>query len=108
MNTEEIRSVGIDIGTTTTSMVLSLLRIENVAKGFGVPSVRIVDKRILFRSDVMFTPFSTDGAIDGERIEAFLFFILEKYAISPKTLPSERVAINRPLSSKVSTVPLSM
>ena len=68
MNTEEIRSVGIDIGTTTTSMVLSLLRIENVAKGFGVPSVRIVDKRILFRSDVMFTPFSTDGAIDGERI----------------------------------------
>ena len=72
MNTEEIRSVGIDIGTTTTSMVLSLLRIENVAKGFGVPSVRIVDKRILFRSDVMFTPFSTDGAIDGERIEAFL------------------------------------
>jgi len=72
MNTEEIRSVGIDIGTTTTSMVLSLLRIENVAKGFGVPSVRIVDKRVLFRSDVMFTPFSGEGAIDGERIEAFL------------------------------------
>ena len=72
MNTEEIRSVGIDIGTTTTSMVLSLLRIENVAKGFGVPSVRIVDKRVIFRSDVMFTPFSGEGAIDGERIEAFL------------------------------------
>ena len=72
MNTEEIRSVGIDIGTTTTSMVLSLLRIENVAKGFGVPTVRIVDKRILFRSNVVFTPFSADGAIDGERIEAFL------------------------------------
>ncbi len=72
MNTEEIRSVGIDIGTTTTSMVLSLLRIENVSKGFGVPSVRIVDKRVIFRSDVMFTPFSGEGAIDGERIEAFL------------------------------------
>ena len=54
--TEEIFSVGIDIGTTTTSLVLSKLTIKNVASGFVVPKIEIVDKTVIYRSDVHFTP----------------------------------------------------
>ena len=46
---EEIFSVGIDIGTTTTSVVVSKLKIKNVASGFVVPKIEIIDKTVIYR-----------------------------------------------------------
>jgi len=66
---EEIFSVGIDIGTTTTSVVVSKLKIKNVASGFVVPKIEIIDKTVIYRSDVYFTPLIDDTAIDYSGIE---------------------------------------
>ena len=40
-----ITSVGIDIGTTTTQLVISRLTIENTASGTFVPRMEITEKR---------------------------------------------------------------
>ena len=48
----EILSIGIDIGTTTTQLVISRLTIENKASAFTVPRIQIVDKEIIYRSRV--------------------------------------------------------
>lgn len=69
---EEIFSVGIDIGTTTSSVVISKLKIRNVASGFVVPKIEIVDKQIIYRSDVHFTPLKDDVTIDFNGIEAIV------------------------------------
>jgi len=53
---EEILSVGIDIGTTTTSMVISRLKIRNIAGIFATPKIEIVEKRVVHRSGVYLTP----------------------------------------------------
>lgn len=66
---EEIFSVGIDIGTTTTSVVVSKLKIKNVASGFVVPKIEIIDKTVIYRSDVYFTPLSDEATIDFNGIE---------------------------------------
>jgi len=66
---EEIFSVGIDIGTTTTSVVVSKLKIKNVASGFVVPKIEIIDKIIIYRSDVYFTPLIDEVTIDFNGIE---------------------------------------
>ena len=57
---EELLSVGIDIGTSTTQLVFSKLIIENTASSFSVPRISIVDKEIIYRSDIYFTPLNSD------------------------------------------------
>ena len=54
--TETVLSVGIDIGTSTTQLVFSALEIENTAGVTSVPRISVVDKRIVYRSDIHFTP----------------------------------------------------
>lgn len=65
---EEIFSVGIDIGTTTSSVVVSKLKIKNVAAGFQVPKIEIIEKTIIYRSGVFFTPLIDDVTIDFDGI----------------------------------------
>lgn len=65
MDNETILSAGIDIGTTTTHLVISRLGIS-ISKGFGVvPSAQITSKEILYKSPVYFTPLLENGDIDG-------------------------------------------
>ena len=45
MMQEIVRSVGIDIGTSTTQLVFSRLVVENLAGNYAVPRISIVEKR---------------------------------------------------------------
>ena len=45
---EEINSVGIDIGTSTTQVVFSKIVLENTASGARVPQIKIISKSYLF------------------------------------------------------------
>lgn len=69
--TEEILSVGIDIGTTTSQVIFSKLTLEN-SSFTAVPEVSIKDKEIIYRSDVHFTPLTMDDTIDIPAIEALI------------------------------------
>ncbi len=55
-SSQTITSVGIDIGTTTTQLVISRLTIENTASGTLVPHVEITEKEVIHRSQIYFTP----------------------------------------------------
>jgi ethanolamine utilization protein EutA len=65
---ETILSVGIDIGTSTTQVVFSQLTFENSASYFMVPHISIVDKKVIYKSDIYMTPLKTSALIDGERV----------------------------------------
>lgn len=69
---EVILSVGVDIGTSTTQLVLSELTIENMASSFTVPRIVIVDKKVVYKSEIIFTPIQADNKIDMEKIESFV------------------------------------
>jgi ethanolamine utilization protein EutA len=66
---EELLSVGIDIGTSTTQLIFSKLTVENTASNFSVPRISIVDKEIVYRSKVYFTPLISATEINGEEIK---------------------------------------
>ncbi len=74
---EILRSVGLDIGTTSTQMILSKLTIENRASAFSVPEMQIASREILYRSPIHFTPLLYGDLVDGEGIRAI---VLEEYA----------------------------
>lgn len=66
---DTILSTGIDIGTSTTQLIFSRLTMENTG-GFGsVPKVEVVDKEIIYRSPVTFTPLLGEESIDGKAVE---------------------------------------
>ena len=65
----ELLSVGLDVGTTTTQLVLSRLTVENRASSFSVPDMEITRRKILYKSPVHFTPLVRDELVDGEAIK---------------------------------------
>lgn len=66
---QTLTSVGIDIGTSTTQLVFSKITVENTASAWTVPTVKIIGKEVVFRSDIHFTPLLTPVVIDAEGLK---------------------------------------
>lgn len=66
--TEQLLSVGIDIGTSTTQLVLSKLTLENQSNPFSIPRIAISDKEVVYRSDIHFTPLLDERTIDAQGV----------------------------------------
>ncbi|WP_028977583.1 ethanolamine ammonia-lyase reactivating factor EutA [Sporolactobacillus terrae] len=67
-----VLSVGIDIGTSTTQLILSRLTIQNKASFFSVPNIVIAKKEMIYQSDIIFTPLSQGYQIDYAAIARFV------------------------------------
>ena len=48
------------MGTTSTQMIVSRLRVENRASEFAVPEMVIADREIVYESPVHFTPLRSE------------------------------------------------
>ena len=90
---EVILSVGIDIGTSTTQLVFSELTIENQATSYTVPRISIVDKKVIFRSEIFFTPLLSQTEIDGEAVKQILESQYHKAGIKPEEIKTGAVII---------------
>ena len=82
---EKILSVGIDLGTATTQLVLSELTIENIASVFTIPRVYITDKKVLYKSKIIFTPISHQSLIEVDKIKDFVIQEYKKQELKSKT-----------------------
>ena len=68
MEKTSMLSVGIDLGTSTTQLVVSRLTVRNTASAFAVPKLSITGKEVLYRSDIHFTPLRSDTEIDANAV----------------------------------------
>lgn len=83
---EEILSVGIDIGTTTTQLVFSRIRLENTASFTSVPRISIISKEVVYRSEIYFTPLVSQNEIDGMSLKAIVESEYGKAGIKPEDI----------------------
>ncbi|CAM2787537.1 ethanolamine ammonia-lyase reactivating factor EutA [Levilactobacillus brevis] len=72
MPDDQILSVGIDLGTSTTQLILSRLTVKNFASAFSVPRINISKKEVIFKSNIIFTPLATQTEIDAAAITKFV------------------------------------
>ena len=79
MTGERLLSVGIDIGTTTTQLVISRLTLRNEGAAFSVPQFAIAEKEVLYRSAIHFTPLLSDTRIDAAGVREI---VAREYAAS--------------------------
>lgn len=64
MDNNNVMSVGIDVGTTTTNIIFSELTIQNLSGISQAPILKVIDKNIIYRSEVFFTPLLSSTDID--------------------------------------------
>lgn len=69
---ERLLSVGLDVGTTSTQLVVSELEIQNRASGFAVPEMVIADRCVRYQSPVYFTPLLGKDLVDGGGIRTIV------------------------------------
>ena len=69
---EVLLSMGLDVGTSTTQMVISKLTVENRASSFSVPEMEIGQREIVYKSPVHFTPLLGESRVGGERIRTLV------------------------------------
>src|SRR5215467_13037390 len=67
----ELRTIGIDIGSSTSHLLLARVALQRQAEGLSSRFV-VVDREILWRSPIMLTPFLADGTIDAAALDAFI------------------------------------
>lgn len=93
-------SVGIDIGTSTTSMVVSRLSVQNTASCFSVPRVAITGTEILYRGEIYETPRAGDNRIDADAVAALLKEEYRRAGITPEQVRTGAVIITGESSRK--------
>lgn len=90
---EVILSVGIDIGTSTTQLIFCRLVIENLASSYTVPRISIVEKEVVYRSGIYFTPLVSQTEIDVEAVKQIITQEYRKANITPAMLKTGAVII---------------
>lgn len=97
---EVLCSVGLDVGTTTTQLVVSRLTVENRASAFAVPKMEITRREIRYRSPVHFTPLTGGDLVDGEGIRKIVEAEYAKAGITPADVDTGAVIITGETSRK--------
>ena len=97
---ERLCSVGLDVGTTSTQMILSELTIENRASNFAVPEMEIADRKILYKSPIHFTPLLDESHVDGAAIREIVEAEYRKAGISRSSVDTGAIIITGETSRK--------
>ena len=97
---EILQSVGLDVGTTSTQLILSQLTVENRASGFSVPHMEISQRKILYKSPIHFTPLLREDLVDGAGIRAIVNAEYAKAGIRREDIHTGAVIITGETSRK--------
>ena len=97
---EGLLSVGLDVGTTTTQLIVSRLEVENQAGGFAVPQMQIARREILYQSPVHFTPLLDEHHVDGAAIRDIVSAEYEQAGIKRQDVDTGAVIITGETSRK--------
>src|SRR6202035_1840910 len=70
-DTVELRTVGIDIGSSTSHLLFARVVLKRQAQSLSSRFV-VIDRQVIWRSPIMLTPFLPDGTIDAKALGAFI------------------------------------
>ncbi|OIK06627.1 ethanolamine utilization protein [Bacillus sp. MUM 116] len=97
---EEILSAGIDIGTSTTKLVISKFSLMNMAGGMHMPRIEIINKEVLHHSPIYRTPLLSQHVIDMKAVDELVKNEYEKAGIAPNDIQTGAVIITGETATK--------
>lgn len=90
---EKLLSVGLDVGTTSTQMVVSRLTVENKGSAFSVPDMEIRQRELLYQSPVFFTPLLEGNRMDAAALRRLVEQEYEKAGITRQMVDTGAVIV---------------
>ena len=96
----ELLSVGLDVGTTSSQMVVSRLSVENKAGAFSVPEMEIAEREIIYKSPVHFTPLQGQDRVNGAALRDIVEQEFKKAGIRREDVDTGAVIITGETSRK--------
>jgi ethanolamine utilization protein EutA len=100
MDDQWITSVGLDIGTSTTKMVISRLKIVRSSGVLSLPRFQIAERELLYASPIYSTPLLSSDEIHAEHIWAIVAQEYEQAGIRPADIKSGAVIITGETANK--------
>jgi ethanolamine utilization protein EutA len=88
----ELTTVGIDIGSSTSHLMFAKVHLQRKTQQLSSQFV-VVDRKILWRSPILLTPFLADYTIDADRLRAFLDDAYKSAGLAPKDIDSGAVIL---------------
>ena len=90
---DELLSVGIDIGTSTTQVIFSKISIEDMSSGFSVPRIEITGKEVLYQGNIRFTPLLSPTEIDMRGVREIVQSEYGAFGVKPEDIRTGAVVI---------------
>lgn len=72
INEFKLISAGIDIGTTTTQLIISELILKNRMPGARIPKIEIVSKKVIYQSKIYITPIIDHRIVDAVAVKEII------------------------------------
>ncbi|WP_209121816.1 ethanolamine ammonia-lyase reactivating factor EutA [Alkalihalobacillus sp. BA299] len=97
---EEILSAGIDIGTSTTKIVISQFSLMNMAGGSHMPRIEIVNKKVIHRSPIYRTPLLNSTLINIQEVKNLVQKEYEMAGVTTREIKTGAVIITGETATK--------
>ena len=78
----ELTTVGIDIGSSTSHLIFSRLKLRRLGKQLSSRFV-VVSREALYRSPILLTPYRADYTIDADQLAEFIHAAYNRAGLSP-------------------------
>jgi ethanolamine utilization protein EutA len=97
---EQIISAGVDIGTSTTKLILSRFTLVNTAGTTHVPRIEITNKEIIYKSSIYRTPLINDSLIDIKAVLRLVEQEYQKAGVRPEDIQTGAIIITGETATK--------
>ena len=100
INEFKLISTGIDIGTTTTQLVISELILKNRLPGARIPKIEIVSKKVIYQSKIYITPIIDHRIVDAVAVKEIIKREYEKAGFNPSEIDTGALIITGETAKK--------
>src|SRR5262247_2901230 len=100
-----LKSVGIDIGSSTSHLVFSKLTLRRQGASLS-GRFKVTDRQSLFRSKIMLTPYLSGTLIDLEQVQHFITNAYREARLKPDDIDTGAVIITGEALNKENAQPI--
>src|ERR671922_1414380 len=100
-----LTSVGIDIGSSTSHLVFSQLTLRRQGASLS-GHFKVTERKVLFRSAIMLTPYRSGTLIDVEKVKRFIESAYREARLQPEAIDTGAVIITGEALKKENAQPI--
>ncbi|MBI4524843.1 MAG: ethanolamine ammonia-lyase reactivating factor EutA [Deltaproteobacteria bacterium] len=100
-----LRSVGIDIGSSTSHLVFSVITLRREGASLS-GRFKVTDRKVIYRSNIMLTPYLSGTLIDTDKVKRFIEEAYKQAGMTPEDVDTGAVIITGEALKKENAQPI--